>query len=161
MLFYIWKDARVWAHWNHSSDSHLSFPGPVFCVFTSWVPSECIVGAWVVAVNLVSWWLQHPLFTDMAGIPFCCCCCWYSLSFCLSFIWDRKNDYFLWAKKKKKKLLFLTHGWAQKYLGKVSRILSYHTAILYKAMLYVFMLNSIIPWLLFHVSEVYTYTFTW
>ena len=45
--------------------------------------------------------------------------------------------------------------------GKVSRILSYHTAILYKAMLYVFMLNSIIPWLLFHVSEVYTYTFTW
>ena len=40
--------------------------------------------------------------------------------------------------------------------GKVSRILSYHTAILYKAMLYVFMLNSIIPWLLFHVSEVYT-----
>ena len=30
------EDARVWAHWNHSFDLHLSYLGPVSCAFTSW-----------------------------------------------------------------------------------------------------------------------------
>ena len=42
-LFYIWEDARVWAHWNHSFDMHLSYLGPVSCVFSSWV-SGCTIG---------------------------------------------------------------------------------------------------------------------
>ena len=106
--------------------------------------------------NLITWWLQHPLFTDMGGIPFFFFSHWFSLSFYLSvIILDRKNDYFLWAKKKRNWCFWLL-GEARTTYGKVSRILSYHTSILYKAVLYVFMLNCIIPWLLFHVSEVLT-----
>ena len=25
MLFFVWEDGRVWAHWNHSFDMHLSY----------------------------------------------------------------------------------------------------------------------------------------
>ena len=32
VLFYVWEDARVWAHWNHSFDS-LRYLGPVSCFF--------------------------------------------------------------------------------------------------------------------------------
>ena len=31
MLFYVWEDARGWAHWIHSSDVHLSYLGLVSC----------------------------------------------------------------------------------------------------------------------------------
>ena len=31
--FQVWEDARVWAYWNHSFDMHLSYLGPVFCIF--------------------------------------------------------------------------------------------------------------------------------
>ena len=43
--FLLWEDARVWAHWSHSFDMHLSYLGPVFCVFTSWVFSGLFVGS--------------------------------------------------------------------------------------------------------------------
>ena len=96
--FSVWEDARVWTHWNHSFDMHLSQLGPVSCVFTSWVPSGLTVGSgcslraarWqVFFVSFLSplrahqltvwggcnrWWLWHPLFTDTAGnIPFLLC----------------------------------------------------------------------------------------
>ena len=45
VLFYVWEDPRVWAHWNHSFDLHLSSLGPVSCVFTSWVSSGLTVGS--------------------------------------------------------------------------------------------------------------------
>ena len=94
MLCYVWEDARVWAHWNHSFDMHLSYLGPVSCVFSSWVSSGCTFGdgcsGWLLdglgsgqpiclhpefpqgslsggGCNVMAWWLQHPLFTDMAG----------------------------------------------------------------------------------------------
>ena len=91
-LFYVWEDARVWAHWNHSFAMHLSSLGPVSCVFASWVPSGCTVGGgcrgwWLDGRHPVSilsslrahcqgschvtaWWLQHRLFTDTAGNTF-------------------------------------------------------------------------------------------
>ena len=31
-LFYLWVNARVWAHWNHSFPMHLRYPGPHFYV---------------------------------------------------------------------------------------------------------------------------------
>ena len=34
-LFYVWEDGRVWTHWNHSFDTHLSYSGLVSCAFTS------------------------------------------------------------------------------------------------------------------------------
>ena len=34
-LFYIWEDVRVWAHRNYSFVMHLTYVGPVSCVFTS------------------------------------------------------------------------------------------------------------------------------
>ena len=44
-LFYVWKDVRVWAHWNHSFDRHLTYLGPVSCVFTSWDSSGLNIGS--------------------------------------------------------------------------------------------------------------------
>ena len=67
---------------------HLSYLGPVSCVFISWVSSGCIVESgcslmaarWQVFFSFLSffrahwfgsgwnhWWLWHPLFTDMSG----------------------------------------------------------------------------------------------
>ena len=34
-LFCVWKDARVWAHWNHSFDIHLTCLEPVSFVCPS------------------------------------------------------------------------------------------------------------------------------
>ena len=44
VLFCVWEDARVWAHWNYFSDMYLSSLGPESCVFTFWVSSELTVG---------------------------------------------------------------------------------------------------------------------
>ena len=46
VLFYIWEDARVWAHWNHSFDMHLSYLGPVSCFLQSKFPSGHTVWGW-------------------------------------------------------------------------------------------------------------------
>ena len=46
MLFYVGEDARIWVHWNHSFEMHLTYLGPVFCVFaTTWVSSRLILGS--------------------------------------------------------------------------------------------------------------------
>ena len=38
------KNARVWAHWNHSFDMHLNYLGSVSCFSPSWIPSGCTIG---------------------------------------------------------------------------------------------------------------------
>ena len=45
-LFYLWVNARVWAHWNRSFPMHLRYPGPHFYVlfFSSWGPLGLTVG---------------------------------------------------------------------------------------------------------------------
>ena len=48
-LFYVWEDARVWAHWNHSSNVHLSCLGPVSHVFSAWVTLGCFNAGWLQA----------------------------------------------------------------------------------------------------------------
>lgn len=45
MFFYVWDEARIWAHWNHSFDRHLTYLGPVSSVFTSWVFSGLNIGS--------------------------------------------------------------------------------------------------------------------
>ena len=87
--FCIWEDAKVWAHWSHSFDMHLSSIGPASCIllwtssgyligdgqavadclmtgilFQSWVCSRFTVGG---GCNVMAWWLQQPLFTDVVG----------------------------------------------------------------------------------------------
>ena len=67
-LFYVWDDARVWAHWNHAFDMHLSCLGPVSCSFQSWVPSECASRGGchtsVAATSFIYWYgRQHFSFT--------------------------------------------------------------------------------------------------
>ena len=47
-----------------SSDLHLRYLGPVSWAFSSWVFSGCTSLA---GVSAESWWLQHPLFTDVTG----------------------------------------------------------------------------------------------
>ena len=97
-LFYVWEDARVWAHWNQSFGMQPSYLGPVSRVSTSWVSSGLTIGngcslmaarGQVFLPSWVSWgspahrlwWLEflatvtsfwfHP---DMTGnIPFLIC----------------------------------------------------------------------------------------
>ena len=54
VLFYVWKDARVWAYGNFSFDMSLSCLGSVFClfVFFSFIMNDFMAA--------------HPLFTEMA-----------------------------------------------------------------------------------------------
>ena len=59
-LFYVWEDARVWAHWNRSFDVHLIYAGPIPCVFSSWVSSGCTVGGWLKC--LMIWWREALCF---------------------------------------------------------------------------------------------------
>ena len=33
LIFLLYKDAKVWAQWNHCFDIHLSYLGPVSCIF--------------------------------------------------------------------------------------------------------------------------------
>ena len=37
VLFCVWEDAKVWAHWNYSLDMHLNSLGLVSCLFPSWI----------------------------------------------------------------------------------------------------------------------------
>ena len=86
VVFYVWEDAVVWAHWNHSFDIYLTSLEPVSCVFTSWlsrltVEHDCGLMAarwqvffpsWVpsglrIDGSCSHWWLWDPLFTDRAG----------------------------------------------------------------------------------------------
>ena len=45
VLFYIWKVARVRAHWNHFFPMHLSYPGQCPVFFTSWAPLGFTLGS--------------------------------------------------------------------------------------------------------------------
>ena len=68
VLLYVWEDARVWVHWNHSFDMHLNYLRLVSCMFSSWIPSECTVEG-----GCSSYWLdgRNILFLNMAGdVPF-------------------------------------------------------------------------------------------
>ena len=58
-LSYASEDARVWPHWNHSFYTHLSYLGPVSCVFSSWVSSGYTIWG-----GCSSWLLdgRHSLF---------------------------------------------------------------------------------------------------
>ena len=90
VLFYVWEDAKVWAHWNHSFGIYLSYLGPVSCVFSSlsllrvhhWGWLHWLMAWWWASCfypefpqgslswggcNVMARWLQHPLFTDLAG----------------------------------------------------------------------------------------------
>ena len=52
VLFYVWEDARVWAHWNHSLDMHLNYLGPVSCFSPSSVLGVRSQGGYS------GWWLD-------------------------------------------------------------------------------------------------------
>ena len=52
-LFYVWKDARVYVHWNNSSALHLSYLGPVsysspsqFLRVHRWVWLQWLMAGW-------------------------------------------------------------------------------------------------------------------
>ena len=62
---HVWEDAWLWAHWSHSFDVHLSYLGqcPAF------LHAEPPQGS-PSRVTVVTWWLQHPLFTDKSSNVF-------------------------------------------------------------------------------------------
>ena len=57
MLFYVWEDARIWAHWNHSFHIHLSYPiqPSILCFFTSWASLGLTIGS---SCSLMAAWSQ-------------------------------------------------------------------------------------------------------
>ena len=68
-LFYVWEDARVWAHWNHSFDTHLNYLGPVSYFSPSWIPSGYTVrgvggcnGWWLDGHNILCLLIQQVTF---------------------------------------------------------------------------------------------------
>ena len=48
-LHYVWEDARIWAHWNRSFDSHLIGPSHF---------SGCCTPLSVLACGCCGWWLD-------------------------------------------------------------------------------------------------------
>ena len=77
VLFCVWEDVGVWAHWNHSFCMNLGDLGPVSCVFTSWASLgltggsgyNLMAGRWQVFSFLsvlgadaftLEGWLWHP-----------------------------------------------------------------------------------------------------
>ena len=58
-LFYIWGNARVWAHWNHALHMHLGYLGPVTCLFQA----HCreLATAWWLLDRKCSSWLPKGL----------------------------------------------------------------------------------------------------
>ena len=103
-FLYMGRDTKITAHWNHPFHMNLSYLGPVSCAFSSQVSSGCTVrggcSSWLLdaghpvsilnslrahswcGCNVMALWLQHPLFTDMAGniffslIQLRCSCCY-------------------------------------------------------------------------------------
>ena len=72
-LFFVWEDARVWAHWNHSFHMHLSYLGPVSCIFHILSTSRCREWlqpnaadprssslSWLPWRAGIRWWCWHP-----------------------------------------------------------------------------------------------------
>ena len=53
MLFYVWEDARLSAHWDCSIDMHINYLGPVSCFSPLWMPSGCTVES-----GCSGWWLD-------------------------------------------------------------------------------------------------------
>ena len=56
-LLYVWEHRRVWAHWNHSFDKHLTCLGPASYFSLSWIPSGrtvgCCSGCWPVGHTIL------------------------------------------------------------------------------------------------------------
>ena len=61
-LFYVWEDARVGAHWNHSIDKHLSCLGPV----SSPILSPLRVHGWGVAAGAEGLAAGHPFVSILS-----------------------------------------------------------------------------------------------
>ena len=89
-FLYVWEDAEVWAHWNHSFDIHLSYLGQhsvfshpespqklwqvaavagglmVGILFLSWIPLEVTIEAaiiwWLDGVNILCLLIQQATF---------------------------------------------------------------------------------------------------
>lgn len=66
MLCFVWEDAKVWAHWNHSFGVHLSYLGQVSCVFISWVSSQCTLGSGC-SLLAARWQLYSLCFPNSLG----------------------------------------------------------------------------------------------
>ena len=159
-LFCVWEDARAWAHWDHSFDIHLSYLGPVSCVFTSWVSTGLTLGSgcslmaarWqAFFVSFLSsfrahpltlhgcshWWLWYPLFTDMAGkIPFfnhfASCKFWYVV-----FSFSLVSKYFLIALEISSLTLWLREcclgSSSRKKKKKKSVLLNFHKLVIFSS----------------------------
>ena len=66
VLFYVWEDARVWAHWSHSFDMLVNYLRPVSCFPPSWDPLSwaAVADSFMATTSFVHWdgsW--HSLYT--------------------------------------------------------------------------------------------------
>ena len=106
LLFFVWKDSRVWAHWNHSFHMQLNHPGPVSCFHPSWILSGSTVRCGCKATMTGSFWATKHQQTSFVY--------WYgrrcslstpsqlvhslpqSYNLLLSFTWYRREHQGLW-----------------------------------------------------------------
>ena len=104
-LFYVWEDARVWAHWNQSFGMQPSYLGPVSRVSTSWVSSGLTIGngcslmaarGQVFLPSWVSWGLTSSP-SVVAGIPGDCDIfvipSWYDRKYSISYLFTLRFFY--------------------------------------------------------------------
>ena len=58
LFSHVWEDERLWAHWNHFSDTHLDCLGSVSCLSPPWTPPCCTVES-----SCYGWGLEgHDIF---------------------------------------------------------------------------------------------------
>ena len=101
-VFLCIRDAKLWAHWNHSFDMHLRCLGPVSYAFAHWVSSGCILGVdavtdclmvGILSLSLVSLWLTMGAMVMwwLDGWSILCLLIWQATCF--------HSHYYLKAKK--------------------------------------------------------------
>ena len=75
-FFCVRVDAGVWAYWNLSFNIHVSYLGPISCVFPSWVSSGLIVGSscslmtarWQVFFSFLNYPRVHQLTSSLPAV---------------------------------------------------------------------------------------------
>ena len=112
VLSYVWEDPRLWACWNHSFYMHLSYLGPIACVFNI----LSFLGAHHGRVTTV-WWLLHGRFSFLSCGPsgltsshrraavtddYDVLVYWYDREYSTShmaiyFMWNHKKHWFKWG----------------------------------------------------------------
>ena len=70
IIFLLWENVRLWAHWNHSFDIHLSYLGPV--CFPACIPLRFTLRQrqWLSSCNILCLPIWQATFLIQKAVPF-------------------------------------------------------------------------------------------